>query len=120
MSIIKSKIDPNSDNYRSNYSHNEKLAIELSKTKKTISEMGSSQNIEKHTAQGKLTVRERIEKLKDKGSKFLEFSDLAGYKVYDDYVPAAGIITGLITIMDRPCIIVANDATVKGLSLIHI
>ncbi len=114
MSIIKSKIDSNSDNYRSNYSHNEKLAIELSKTKKTISKMGSSQNIEKHTAQGKLTVRERIDKLKDRGSKFLEFSDLAGYEVYDDYVPAAGIITGLITIMDRPCIIVANDATVKG------
>ena len=52
--------------------------------------------------------------MKDKESLFIEFSELAAYKVYDDYIPAAGIITGMITILGRPCIVIANDATVKG------
>ena len=114
MAIIKSNVTTNSDKYKSNYIHNKRLALELNKTKKTIREMGPTQNIEKHKSHGKLTARERIEILKDKDSTFLEFSDLAAYEVYNDYVPAAGIITGLITVMGRPCIIVANDATVKG------
>ena len=52
--------------------------------------------------------------MKDKESLFIEFSELAAYKVYDDYIPAAGIITGMITILGRTCIVIANDATVKG------
>ena len=64
-------------------------------------------------AKGKLNVRERIALLKDNESSFIEFSELAGYKVYDEYLPAGGIITGLITIAGRNCIVIANDATVK-------
>jgi 3-methylcrotonyl-CoA carboxylase beta subunit len=61
-----------------------------------------------------MTARERINTLRDSSSQFLEFSPFAGYEVYEDYVPAAGIITGIITIHGRQCIVVANDATVKG------
>ena len=76
--------------------------------------MGSPLNVKKHRSKGKLDVRERIALLKDDKSSFIEFSELAGYKVYDEYLPAGGIITGLITIAGRNCIVIANDATVKG------
>ncbi|SVC96626.1 uncharacterized protein METZ01_LOCUS349480, partial [marine metagenome] len=76
--------------------------------------MGPPHRIEKHHKRGKLTARERIGKLKDTGTDFLEFSELAAYEVYDDNVPAAGIITGIIEIHGHSCVVVANDATVKG------
>jgi len=76
--------------------------------------MGPPHRIEKHHKRGKLTARERIEKLKDPNTNFLEFSELAAYDIYDDSIPAAGIITGIITIHGHSCIVVANDATVKG------
>ena len=114
MSIIKSKIDQNSNNYKSNYNYNKQIALELDDIKKKIHEMGSRSNVAKHEAKGKLSVRKRIDLLKDKESIFIEFSELAAYQVYDDYLPAAGIITGMITIMGRNCVVIANDATVKG------
>ena len=113
MAILKSKVDKNSQNYKSNYYHNKKIASDLETIIEQIHEMGSPAKVEKHKAKGKLTVRKRIDLLKDKESLFIEFSELAAYKVYDDYLPAAGIITGMITILGRPCIIIANDATVK-------
>ena len=76
--------------------------------------MGSPDNIKKHKARGKLTARERIELLVDKGSKFLELSEFAGKKLYDDDVPAGGIITGIVTVHNQSCMVIANDATVKG------
>ena len=72
-------------------------------------------NVLKNIKQGgKQTARERIENLKDPDIDFVEFSTLAAYQVYDDTLPAAGIITGLISIHGRQCVVVANDATVKG------
>jgi len=68
----------------------------------------------KHVARGKLLPRERVNKLIDPGSPFLELSQLAAFQVYEDDVPAAGIITGIGRVMGRECVIVANDATVKG------
>ena len=76
--------------------------------------MGPPHIIEKHKKRGKLTARDRIEMLKDPKSKFLELSGLAAFNVYDDDVPAAGIITGIIKIHGIYCIVVVNDATVKG------
>ncbi|MAL65082.1 MAG: methylcrotonoyl-CoA carboxylase, partial [Candidatus Marinimicrobia bacterium] len=114
MSIIKSKIDKNSISYNSNYTHNKKILSELNDLKNKIHKMGSQQSVAKHIAKGKLTVRKRIELLKDEGSFFIELSELAAYKVYENQVPAAGIITGIIKIMERNCIVIANDATVKG------
>ena len=114
MSIIKSKIDKNSISYNSNYTHNKKILSELNDLKDKIHKMGPQQSVAKHIAKGKLTVRKRIELLKDEGSFFIELSELAAYKVYENQVPAAGIITGIIKIMERNCIVIANDATVKG------
>ena len=114
MAILKSKIDRQSQNYKSNYKHNKEIACDLKTIINKIHEMGPPSKVEKHKAKGKLTVRKRIDLLKDKESLFIEFSELAAYKVYDDHIPAAGIITGMITILGRTCIVIANDATVKG------
>ena len=68
----------------------------------------------RHEAQGKLFVRERIERLLDPGSPFLEMSPLAAFEVYDDETPSAGIVTGIGRVSGQEVMIVANDATVKG------
>jgi 3-methylcrotonyl-CoA carboxylase beta subunit len=69
---------------------------------------------ERHTKAGKLMPRERVERLLDPGTAFLELSPLAAYGMYDDEAPGAGIITGIGRVSDTTCVIVANDATVKG------
>ncbi|HEX6381215.1 MAG TPA: carboxyl transferase domain-containing protein, partial [Acidimicrobiia bacterium] len=68
----------------------------------------------KHLARGKLLPRQRVERLLDPGTPFLEFSPLAAHDMYDDPAPGAGIITGIGRVMGRECVVVANDATVKG------
>lgn len=70
--------------------------------------------MERHRAQGKMPARERIAALCDKGTPFLEVGNLAAHQVYDDFVPAAGVVAGVGTVSGRTCMIVANDATVKG------
>ena len=114
MAILKSSVNKNSQDYKSNYNYNKEIVSDLEDIKNKIHEMGPRSKVEKHKAKGKLTVRKRIDLLKDDESFFIEFSELAAYKVYDDYIPAAGIITGMITILGRTCIVIANDATVKG------
>jgi len=114
MAEIKSKIDTSSDKFLSNFSHHKTLDIELDKLIISVQKMGSVEKIEKHKKRGKLTARKRIDLLKDPETKLLEFSQLAAYKVYEDEVPAAGIITGIINVHGRQCIVIANDATVKG------
>lgn len=114
MSIINSKIDPNSDRFKERYAFHSELSKNLKTTLDEIHKMGPPHRIEKHHNRGKLTARERIDLLKDDDSYFLEFSTLAAHEVYDDHVPSAGIITGIITIHGRQCVVVANDATVKG------
>lgn len=77
--------------------------------------MGGGEDVMKrHKARGKLTARERIEGLLDAGTSFLEFSTLAAWEMYDNQAPAAGVITGIGVISGTECVIVANDATVKG------
>src|SRR3954462_11020888 len=68
----------------------------------------------KHTDRGKLLVRDRVDRLLDPGSPFLELSPLAATGLYDDAVPSAGIVTGVGRVSGRECVVVANDATVKG------
>jgi len=77
-------------------------------------EGGSPSARERHVARGKLLPRERVETLIDPGTPFLELSPLAAGGMYDDEAPGAGIITGIGSIHGRPCVIIANDATVKG------
>ncbi|MEE4350807.1 MAG: carboxyl transferase domain-containing protein [Pacificimonas sp.] len=77
-------------------------------------EGGSERSRDKHVSRGKLLPRERVERLLDPGTAFLELSLLAAHEVYDDDIPAAGLITGIGQVSDRHCVIVCNDATVKG------
>jgi 3-methylcrotonyl-CoA carboxylase beta subunit len=76
--------------------------------------VGLKRTHQRHTDQGKLFVRERINRLLDSGSPFLELSPLAAWGLYDDQAPGAGIVTGIGRVAGREVIIVANDATVKG------
>jgi acetyl-CoA carboxylase carboxyltransferase component len=75
---------------------------------------GGLEALARHRARGKLPVRERVERLADPLTPVLEFSALAAVGVYEDAVPAAGIVTAIVTAGGRPCVVVANDATVKG------
>lgn len=76
---------------------------------------GTAKDIERHTSKGKLLARQRIDLLLDKGSPFLELSPLAGHKLYENLqINAGGIITGIGRIQGTECIVIANDATVKG------
>lgn len=114
MAIIASKIDVNSDSFKQN---KEYLASEVKKLKaevKNILNGGGEKARDRHISKGKLLPRDRIEKLIDPGSPFLELSQFAGYHLYEDDVAAGGIITGIGRVSDRECMIVCNDATVKG------
>src|SRR5204862_7951934 len=75
---------------------------------------GGAAYVERHRAQGKLPVRERLDRLIDPGSPFLELSPLAAFEVYEDDAPGAGLVTGVARVSGREVVIVANDATVKG------
>ena len=114
MHRIDSKINSSSEKYQSNFIHQKAISDDLDVVLDKVRKMGSQHHIERHQKRGKLTVRDRIKKLKDTDSFFLEFSPLAAHDLYDDYIPAAGIITGIISVHGRQCVVVANDATVKG------
>jgi 3-methylcrotonyl-CoA carboxylase beta subunit len=88
----------------------QKLAADIA----TIAEGGSDDARAKHIARGKLLPRDRVDRLLDPGTPFLEFSQLAAFEMYDDTIPGAGVITGIGQVSGRLCVIVCNDATVKG------
>ncbi|MCX2800341.1 methylcrotonoyl-CoA carboxylase [Microbulbifer thermotolerans] len=114
MNQLQSKINPRDAAFAENSAHMRKLVADLREKVEKIAQGGGERAREKHLARGKLLPRERIDALLDPGSPFLEFSQLAAYQVYEEEVPAAGIITGIGTVSGQPCVIVANDATVKG------
>jgi acetyl-CoA carboxylase carboxyltransferase component len=92
----------------------EELVGELRERTAQVARGGGEKALEKHRSRGKLTARERVDRLLDPDSAFLELSALAAWDVYDGQAPAAGIVTGIGVIEGRECVIVANDATVKG------
>ncbi|MFT5574752.1 MAG: 3-methylcrotonyl-CoA carboxylase beta subunit [Bermanella sp.] len=112
--IITSGINTRSDDFDANREHMQALVNDLREKVAQISVGGGEKYQKRHTERGKLLPRDRINALLDEGSPFLELSQLAAWEVYDDYVPAAGIITGLGRVAGQECMIVANDATVKG------
>src|SRR5687768_12474015 len=114
MSILKSEIDTRSENFQRNHAAMQAQVDDLKKLVEGIKLGGGEAARAKHLSRGKLLPRDRIRCLIDAGAPFLEFSQLAAYDVYDDDVPAAGIITGVGRVAGRECVIVANDATVKG------
>lgn len=114
MTIIKSKIDTKTTEFVSNLESMQTQVEDLKKTIASVSLGGGSKACERHKSRGKLLPRERVQGLLDPGSPFLELSALAAHNVYDEEVPAAGIITGIGRVSGQECMVVANDATVKG------
>jgi len=114
MPIIRSDIDFQSDDFRRNAEVNRALAGDLRSLIARISEGGSAEARERHRARGKLLVRERIDRLLDPGSPLLEICQLAGHELYGEWIPAAGLVAGIGRVKGVECMIVANDATVKG------
>ncbi|MGE0252852.1 MAG: carboxyl transferase domain-containing protein [Dongiaceae bacterium] len=114
MAVITSFLNTASDEYRANHAHYHQLVTEFNKLLKTIELGGSSDARAKHAGRGKLLPRDRIKALLDIGSPFLELGAFAGYQLYEDEVPAGGIITGIGQVAGHPCVIIANDSTVKG------
>ena len=92
----------------------EALVAELRERTAQVARGGGEKALERHRSRGKLTARERVDRLLDPDSAFLELSALAAWDVYDGQAPAAGIVTGIGVVEGRECVIVANDATVKG------
>nr|MBA2697741.1 methylcrotonoyl-CoA carboxylase [Nocardioidaceae bacterium] len=90
------------------------LVVELRERLAVVRQGGSEAARTKHTDRGKLLVRDRVDRLLDPGSPFLELSPLAAYGMYDDAVPSAGLVSGIGRISGRECVVLANDATVKG------
>ena len=114
MPILKSDISPGSPEYKSNLEAMHSQVLDFHKKSQLISLGGSESARKKHTDRGKLLVRERIQALLDNGSPFLEFSRFAGWDMYGGGVSAGSVITGIGQISGVECVIVANDATVKG------
>jgi acetyl-CoA carboxylase carboxyltransferase component len=92
----------------------EQLVAELRERTALVALGGGEKAVERHRSRGKLTARERIDRLVDAGSAFLELSTLAAWEVYEGQAPSAGIVTGLGVIEGLECVVIANDATVKG------
>ncbi|MCK4509110.1 MAG: methylcrotonoyl-CoA carboxylase, partial [Desulfuromonadales bacterium] len=114
MTILNSSLKTNSPDYQDNAEAMGELIADLRKRVAKIKLGGSEKSRAKHISRGKLLPRERIRQLLDVGSPFLELSQFAASEVYTDDVPAAGLISGIGRISGRECMIVANDATVKG------
>lgn len=114
MEAIQSQVNLNDDEHRANLAAMEPLLAEYrSRTQKVLAG-GGEKAVQRHKSRGKLLVRERINGLLDPGSSFLEFSTLAAEDMYGNAAPGAGVATGIGRIHGRECVIVANDATVKG------
>ena len=111
---LRSQVDAASEAFTRNSAANAALAAELRQKLAEVSLGGPERARERHTGRGKLLPRDRVLALTDPGSPLLELSPLAADGLYDGDAPAAGIITGVGRVSGRECVIVANDATVKG------
>ena len=117
MAVLRSSLDPTSPTARANAEAMEALVADLRDRTWRLTERGAGgddRSIARHRERGKLPVRERIDRLIDPGSAFLELSALAANGLYDDDAPGAGMVTGIGQVEGVSCVIVANDATVKG------
>jgi acetyl-CoA carboxylase carboxyltransferase component len=117
MGVLRSRLDPKGDEARANCDAMTALVADLRARTAALTERGAGgdeKSIARHRDRGKLPVRERIDRLIDPGTAFLELSPLAANGMYDDEAPGAGIVTGIGRIEGTTCVLVANDATVKG------
>ncbi len=112
--VLATKLDLATPEAQARAAHNRMLAQELRDKVAQAAQGGDERSRQRHVSRGKLLPRDRVERLLDPGSPFLEIGQLAANGLYDDEVPGAGIITGIGRISDRQCMVFANDATVKG------
>lgn len=114
MTELSTALNPNSDNFKKNAEAMQALVATLRQRTQEISLGGHEKARERHLKHGKLLPRDRLERLLDPGKPFLELSQFAAYEVYDEPVPGAGLITGIGCVNGQECMIIVNDATVKG------
>ncbi len=114
MDVIESNIDPSSKEFSDNYKHYELLVKDLKQKISQFQIGGGEEKIKLHKSRNKMLARERIEALVDPDTPFMEFNPLAGFDMYDNKAPCAGIVTGIGLIHGREVVIIANDATVSG------
>src|SRR5580700_3462396 len=112
--LLRSKVRRGDPQFEANAGVMQALVAQLRERTQSVSQGGSQSARERHCARGKLLVRDRIELLLDPGAPFLELGALAAYEMYGGEVPAAGIVTGIGRVSGTECVVVANDATVKG------
>ncbi len=114
MDAFESHVNPSSDEFKTNQERMSALVAEYRDRLARVREGGGPKYLQRHRAQGKLFVRERLAKLLDPSSPFLELSALAAWDLYEDEAPAGGLVTGIGRVAGRDVLVVANDATVKG------
>ncbi|MEP7335851.1 MAG: carboxyl transferase domain-containing protein [Actinomycetota bacterium] len=114
MAVLSSQVERESADFDRRRARMAELVSELRERTALVARGGGEKAVERHRSRGKLTARERIDRLLDPDTAFLELNALAAWELYDDQAPSAGIITGIGVIEGRDCVIVANDATVKG------
>ncbi|HEU0202375.1 MAG TPA: carboxyl transferase domain-containing protein [Burkholderiaceae bacterium] len=114
MTTLKSQVNPRSDEFRGNAAQMRALVDDLRAKAAEVALGGDEAARSKHVARGKLLPRERVNQLLDPGSPFLEVGQLAAWGMYDNEAPAAGVIAGIGRVQGTECMVVANDATVKG------
>jgi 3-methylcrotonyl-CoA carboxylase beta subunit len=112
--ILRSKLSPGSEEFQANLRGNQALVDDLRVQLDRVAQGGGERARDRHVGRGKLLPRDRVDRLLDPGAPFLELSPMAAHGLYDDEAPGAGIITGIGRVSGRECVIVANDATVKG------
>jgi acetyl-CoA carboxylase carboxyltransferase component len=114
MAVLSTHVDREDDSFRGRQERMTSLVAELRERTALVAQGGGEKAVERHRSRGKLTARERIDRLIDPGSAFLELNALAAWELYDGDAPSAGIVTGVGVVEGRQCVLVANDATVKG------
>ncbi|MBS1722130.1 MAG: methylcrotonoyl-CoA carboxylase [Armatimonadetes bacterium] len=114
MDALESQVNLADDEHKANRHAMEAIMAEYRQRLAQVAQCGGEEAVAKHKKRGKLLARERIEELLDEGSPFLEFSTFAAWDMYKGDAPAAGVVTGIGAIHGRQCVVVANDATVKG------
>src|SRR5687767_4412754 len=113
MALLTSQLERD-DTFSARAQRMEALVAELRERTAAVATGGGEKALERHRSRGKLPARERIDRLVDPGSAFLELNALAAWELYDGAAPSAGIVTGIGVVEGQQCVIVANDATVKG------
>jgi 3-methylcrotonyl-CoA carboxylase beta subunit len=114
MRVLETAVHPGSQEFGANQAANLALVEDLRVQLERVAGGGGERSRERHVSRGKLLPRDRVDRLLDPGAPFLELSPLAAHGLYDGEAPGAGIITGVGRVSGRECVIVANDATVKG------